>query len=137
MAQLQCIIVTPESTVRDTPADFVALPLFDGEIGIAPEHSPLIGRLGFGELRVQQGDQVARYYVEGGFVEVFNNVVSVLTGRAMAADKLDPNEARQQLAAALSKKARAPAELDARDRALAQSRAKLRMSHSVSDLQNQ
>ena len=46
---LQCIVVTPERTLYDRPADFVALTLFDGEIGIAPGHTPLIGRLGCGE----------------------------------------------------------------------------------------
>ena len=49
---LQCIVVTPERTVRDTSAEFVALPLYDGEIGIAPGHSPMIGRLGSGEMRI-------------------------------------------------------------------------------------
>ncbi len=48
---LQCIVVTPERTVFDQPAEFVALTLFDGEIGIAPGHAPLIGRLGCGEMR--------------------------------------------------------------------------------------
>ena len=42
---LTCTVVTPETTVLDTSAFFVALPLFDGEIGIAPAHSPMIGRL--------------------------------------------------------------------------------------------
>ena len=46
-------MVTPERTVRETPADFVALTLFDGEIGIAPGHTPLIGRLGYGEMRIR------------------------------------------------------------------------------------
>ena len=43
---MQCIVVTPERTLYDRPADFVALCLFDGEIGIAPGHTPMIGRLG-------------------------------------------------------------------------------------------
>ena len=50
---LQCIVVTPEMTVLDTNAQFVALPLFDGECGIAPGRSPLIGRLGYGEMRIR------------------------------------------------------------------------------------
>ena len=53
-AALQCVVVTPEATVIDTPAEFVALPLYDGEVGIAPGRSPLIGRLGYGELRIRQ-----------------------------------------------------------------------------------
>ena len=46
---MRCIVVTPEKTVVDEPAEFVALPLFDGEIGISPRHSPMIGRLGCGD----------------------------------------------------------------------------------------
>ncbi len=60
---LQRIIVTPEATALDTPAN-VAMPLFDGEAGIAPGRAPLIGRLGYGELRVRNGEKTKRYYVE-------------------------------------------------------------------------
>ena len=67
-----CIVVTPEQTVCEKPADFVAATLFDGEIGIGPGHTPLIGRLGFGELRIRRGDQTDRFYIEGGFIEVVN-----------------------------------------------------------------
>ena len=94
MAELQCIVVTPEQTVRDEPAEFVALTLFDGEIGVAPGHTPLIGRLGYGEMRITAGGTVSRYYVEGGFVEVVRNVVSVLTGRAVRAEELDEADAQ-------------------------------------------
>jgi F-type H+-transporting ATPase subunit epsilon len=83
MSELHCTVVTPDRTVMDGSADFVALTLLDGEIGIAPGHTPLIGRLGYGEMRVTHGGEVARYYVEGGFVEVLGNEVSVLTGRAV------------------------------------------------------
>ena len=53
---LRVVVVTPESTVVEASADFVALPLVDGEYGIAPKHSPMIGRLGYGELRIRSGD---------------------------------------------------------------------------------
>ena len=95
MAQLTCIIVTPEETALEQEADFVALPLFDGEAGVAPGHSPLIGRLGFGEMRVRQGDTVERFYVDGGFVQVRGNVVSVLTNRATLAADVDADQARE------------------------------------------
>ena len=85
--ELQCIVVTPERTVCEQPADFVAATLFDGEIGICPGHSPLIGRLGNGELRIRRGQQTDRFRIEGGFIEVVNNVVSLLTNRATVADK--------------------------------------------------
>ena len=73
---LQCVVVTPEETVLECEADFVALPLFDGEVGIAPLHSPMIGRLGFGEMRIRSGSETTRYYVDGGFVQVADNLRS-------------------------------------------------------------
>jgi F-type H+-transporting ATPase subunit epsilon len=128
MTELQCIVVTPEQTVRDTPADFVALTLFDGEIGIAPGHTPLIGRLGYGEMRIVRDKQVARYYVEGGFVEVVRNVVSVLTHRAVPAESLDEAVAQEQLQAAADRPATTPDLMAARDRVVAQSRAQMRVA---------
>ncbi len=128
MASLQCTIVTPERTVCDEPTEFVALPLFDGEIGIAPGRSPLIGRLGFGELRVGHGDEGPRFYVEGGFVEVLNNVVSVITGRAIPAAEIDAAGAREQLATAQDRPAHSPDALAARDRAVTIARAQLRVA---------
>ena len=71
---LTCTVVTPEQTALETKADFVALPLFDGEIGILANHSPLIGRLGYGEMRIKSGGQTQVYYVDGGFVQVADNV---------------------------------------------------------------
>ena len=47
------VVVTPERTLFDELVEFVALPLFDGELGILPGRSPMIGRLGFGELRTR------------------------------------------------------------------------------------
>ena len=116
MAQLQCVIVTPESTVLDEAADFVALPLFDGEIGIAPSHSPLIGRLGYGELRLMNGGKPQRFYVDGGFVQVADNVVSVLTNHALPAASIDGKAAAEQLTEARQRKANTPELLEIRDR---------------------
>jgi len=125
---MQCIVVTPEATLRDQPADFVALPLYDGEIGIAPSHSPLIGRLGFGEMRIRQGDETQSYYIEGGFVEVMRDVVSVLTHRAVPAEKVDASAAQQQLLSARAEQAHTPDQMARRDRSVEQSRAQLRVA---------
>ena len=126
MAQLTCIVVTPEETALESKADFVALPLFDGEIGLAPGHAPLIGRLGFGEMRVKVGDKLTRFYVDGGFVEVAGDVVSVLTNRALSASQVDSAAAQTQLQNALKLPLQTPEEEEIRDRALAQARGQLR-----------
>jgi F-type H+-transporting ATPase subunit epsilon len=85
---LQCIVVTPEKAVLDETCDFVALPLFDGELGVLPGRRPMIGRLGFGELRTRRGSEVHRYYVDGGFVQIAANVITVLTGKAVKASDI-------------------------------------------------
>lgn len=127
-SSLRVIVVTPESTVVDTTADFVALPLVDGEYGVAPLHSPMIGRLGYGELRIRSAGRVDRYYADGGFVQVNGEVVSVLTNRAMPASMIDPAIANEQLRTAIGRKAAGAEELAIRDRQITQARGQLRVA---------
>jgi F-type H+-transporting ATPase subunit epsilon len=81
--RLQCVVVTPEKSLFDLRVDFVALPLFDGELGVLPGRAPLIARLGYGELRTRTAETIAHYFVEGGFAQVRDDVVTVLTSRAI------------------------------------------------------
>ena len=127
MFELQCIVVTPERTVCDVISEFVALTLYDGEIGIAPGRAPMIGRLGRGEMRISQDGRVSRYYVEGGFVEVAAEQVTVLTDRAIPAEQLDQAVIQEQLDSARVRRATTPESMAARDRAVALSRARLRV----------
>ncbi len=125
---LHLVVVTPEATVLDAPVEFVTVPLFDGELGIAKDHAPLIGRLGFGELRYKVGGESYRYYLDGGFVQVDKNVVSVLTNRALPTGELDADKAREQLANALARRPKNPEEMALRDRLQLQARAQLRLA---------
>jgi len=128
MGKLSCVVVTPEKTALEQQADFVVLPLFDGEIGIAPGHSPLIGRLAFGEIRLKEGGESVRYYLDGGFVQVTQDLVSVLTNRAVPAAELNVEVAEQLLESARQRTANSPELLVIRDRAVDQARAQLRMA---------
>jgi F-type H+-transporting ATPase subunit epsilon len=125
--ELHCAIVTPEKALLDEPADFVALPLFDGELGVLPGRAPLIGRLGSGELRIRRGMQTRRFFVDGGFVQVRDNTVSVLTARAMRAEDIDASQATQALQAALAPGA-TPEEQQEHVRAQQRARAQLRIA---------
>lgn len=131
MAKLQSIVVTPEATVRDEPADFVVLPLYDGELGVGPGHTPLIGRLGFGEMRIVKDGVTTRLYIDGGFAQVADNVVSVMTSRAIPAESLDSAVAEQHLAAARNRRAVSPETMALRDRAEQQARAQIRVAKHV------
>jgi F-type H+-transporting ATPase subunit epsilon len=125
---LRCIVVTPEATILDREVEFVALPLFDGEIGIGRGHSPLIGRLGYGEMRLRNAaGQSERYYVDGGFVQVVGNVVSILTAHAVLATAIDSSVAAERLRAAHAQVANSEVLFEQRDRLEAQARAQLRM----------
>lgn len=129
MFELECVVVTPERTVRQGPAQFVALPLFDGELGVAPGRTPLIGRLGSGELRITTEEgALERYYVEGGFVEVVGSVVTVLTGRAVPAEELDAAVCKELLDAARERVAHSPEALEVRERTVWQLRTQLRVA---------
>src|SRR4051794_34894281 len=94
---VQCVVVTPERAVLDERVEFVALPMYDGELGVLPGRAPLIGRLGYGELRTRRGGTVHRYFVDGGFAQVRKDVVTVLTNRAVRAEDIDPAAAERAL----------------------------------------
>jgi F-type H+-transporting ATPase subunit epsilon len=132
MPPLQCIVVTPERTVCEERAAFVALALYDGEIGIGLGHTPMIGRLGNGELRISSGEKTHRFYIEGGFVEVLGDTISILTNRAIRAEDLDEAVANEQLITAQSRKANTPELMALREIAVSQSRAQLRMARRAS-----
>lgn len=128
---MQCIVVTPEETALDEKVEFAALPLYDGEIGIAPGHSPLIGRLGCGEMRLKAGEQTSHYYVDGGFVQVADDVITVLTGRAVPAAEIDTAAAQAHLDEARSSRAHSVELMEARDKTVAQARAQLKIAEKA------
>ena len=111
-------------------AEFVARPLFDGDVGSAPGRAPMIGRWGFGEMRIRSGDTVQRYYIDGGFVQVSGDVVSVLTNRAVPAQDVDGDAARKHLLQALGRPISTPELEQQRDRAVEQARAEIWVSRS-------
>jgi F-type H+-transporting ATPase subunit epsilon len=126
---LKCVVVTPERAVLDEMVDFVALPMYDGELGVLPGRAPLIGRLGYGELRIRRGRETRRFYVDGGFAQVRANVVTVLTARAARAEDIDTARANQILETARTR-AVTPAEQDSHLRDQQRARAQLRVARA-------
>jgi len=115
--QLQLVLVTPEKTLLDEPVAALRFPLFDGQIGILPGRAPAIGRLGYGELRITTAEQGMRsYFIDGGFVQVRSDTVSILTNRAIRISDIDREAAETQLQRALRMVAATPADMEARAR---------------------
>jgi len=128
---LRCVVVTPEAMALDDSASFVALPLYDGELGIEPGRAPLIGRLGSGELRVRSARATRRYFVDEGFAQIRDNVVTILTSRAFPAEQIDAQAAQSELDAARARKPTTDAEFAEKDRAQQRARALLRLARRI------
>ena len=99
-SKIQVIVVTPEKAVLDEHADFVVLPLHDGEIGIQWNHAAFVGQLGPGEFRYTVGGTTVRYYIDGGFAQVRTNTITVLTAKAIKSTDLSPAKAEEAKQAA-------------------------------------
>ena len=132
MAKIRIVIVTPETTTLDQMVDEVTLPLFDGEAGVLADHAPMIARLGPGELRIQTDSSTERFYVDGGFAQIDNNVVSVLTGKSMPAGEISLATARKSLDAAENLPKSNPQLMELRDKAIKQATTQIRMAERSS-----
>jgi F-type H+-transporting ATPase subunit epsilon len=87
-------IVTPEKRILDTTVDLVTIPTSSGEVGILPNHAPLISSLKSGILSYSIGSTTERMVISGGFVEVGVNKVSVLTDIAENAKDVNVEKAK-------------------------------------------
>jgi F-type H+-transporting ATPase subunit epsilon len=69
-----------------------------GQLGIRPRHAPLVAALGAGPLRIGlTGGQIARFAVQGGFLKVGDDRVTILVDRAVTETDVNAGEARQEL----------------------------------------
>jgi F-type H+-transporting ATPase subunit epsilon len=104
---LKLEIITPEATVYSEDVDMVTLPALEGEIGILPQHVPLMTQMVPGEMIVRAKGSDRFLAVGEGLVEITGDRVAILTDMAIAAENIDEakaEEARQQAAARLRKK---------------------------------
>ena len=80
--QIRVSVISPERTIFEGSADMVVAPAWDGEMGILRGHAPTLVLLGKGSLRVTDGTHTTQFHVEGGFLQVADDVVTVLSERA-------------------------------------------------------
>ena len=79
---LKVSVISPENVLFEGTVDSVVAPAFDGEIGILQGHAPLMTLLGKGELRLGDLGTGRRFHVEGGFLQVADDEVRVVTEKA-------------------------------------------------------
>ncbi|MEY2512267.1 MAG: F-type H+-transporting ATPase subunit epsilon [Verrucomicrobiota bacterium] len=100
MATLRLEIVTPETTAYSEDVEMVTLPGSEGELGVYPNHVPLLTTLNPGELRVLKGGKETFLAIGEGFVEITGSTVSVLTDMALEPAVIDESAAEAAVARA-------------------------------------
>jgi len=93
--KLNLEVITPEKLALREQADEVVVPGVGGELGILPDHTPLISQLKTGVLSYRQGAENKRMHVSGGFVEVTSDRVSVLSDVAERPEEIDVERAQR------------------------------------------
>ena len=114
MDKLQLEVLTPGRILLETEADHVVLPGSMGEMGILPQHIPVVTMLNGGVLSYFVGQKQSYLAVQGGYAQVDNNRVTVLVERAAFAEEIDvvvaeqdEKDAAEHLKQLLSKSSRA------------------------------
>jgi len=97
---LKLEIVTPEKTAYSEDVEMVTLPGSEGELGVYPNHVPLLTTLNPGELRVVKGGRESFLAIGEGFVEITGSSVSVLTDMALEPAVIDESAAEAAVARA-------------------------------------
>jgi F-type H+-transporting ATPase subunit epsilon len=109
---LQFEIVTAERQVYADQVDIVIAPGVEGELGILPQHTPLVTMLVPGELRVRRGGQEVSLFVSGGFLEVRPDKVVVLADTAERVEEIDVARAEEARRRAEERLRERPRDLD-------------------------
>ena len=123
MADLRIVLVTPEKTLIDRPIASIRVQMFDGSAGVYPGRAALVGRLGVGELKLNETDgRSESYFIDGGFVQVKGAQVSVLTNAAIPVSKISRAAAAKELEKARDERATSEDEMNSLARKLERAR---------------
>ncbi|MCC6275393.1 MAG: ATP synthase F1 subunit epsilon, partial [Leptospiraceae bacterium] len=95
--KISLTVISPEKILYTGEADSLKIPGIDGSFGVLPNHAPLISELDIGLMEVNKSNEKIQMVIEGGFVEIKSNLVSVLTGGGDVRDKVDLNKAKSDL----------------------------------------
>lgn len=79
---LKVSVISPERTVFEGTAEQVVAPGWNGEFGILHGHAPMLVLLGAGNVRIRTGAQDHRFHISGGFLQVVEDNVTILSERA-------------------------------------------------------
>jgi len=99
MSSIKLDVVTAEQVIWSDDVSMVIAPGVEGQLGILPNHTPLMTTLQPGELRIKKGEEEVSLAISGGFLEVRPDKIVVLADAAERAEEIDitrAEEARQR-----------------------------------------
>lgn len=105
MKTLKLQVITPERIVFEDEVDEVILPTTTGEIGVLPNHVPLVTIIKPGEVRIKKGKEEIYLATYGGCIEIYEGGIRVLADAAEHADEIDEMkviEAKKKAEAAMA-----------------------------------
>ncbi|HDP80363.1 MAG TPA: ATP synthase F1 subunit epsilon [Spirochaetes bacterium] len=108
--KINCSILTPDRVLYEGQVHFAVVQAYDGEVGFLFNHAPFVSELGVGEVRLRTGDLTEYLVVEGGFVEMRDNHLTLLAETALKKEDLNRSELEKSLNEFLSKKSESPEE---------------------------
>jgi len=120
-------VITPEKLALRETVDEVVLPGLGGELGILPDHTPLISQLQTGVLTYRQGSEKKLMHVSGGFVEILPDRVSVMSDVAERPEEIDYERALRARERAEKRLASGSPDIDPRRAELKLQRAMVRI----------
>jgi F-type H+-transporting ATPase subunit epsilon len=102
--KFQIVLLTPTAKLLDVKAGSLVVPVHDGQLGILRNHSPLLSELGFGIMQVREmvNRPDAFFIVEGGFIRVSENHVTVLAYAVTTFEGKDEKQVENMLSSAQS-----------------------------------
>ncbi|TGM57210.1 ATP synthase F1 subunit epsilon [Leptospira adleri] len=87
--KLNVSVISPEKILYKGEVDSLVVPGSEGFFGILPNHAPLVAVLGIGVLEIRKGEKTKVLSVEGGFIEVKENSISILTDHGALKEDID------------------------------------------------
>ncbi|WP_432800291.1 F0F1 ATP synthase subunit epsilon [Poriferisphaera sp. WC338] len=125
----QCTLVTPAEKLLDEKVVYASIPAHDGQIGVEHLRAPMLVKLGYGQLRLDLADGSSeQYFVGGGFAQVKDDVLTLLTDEAEVANTISASDEQQNLDTLLAKPAMSGFELEQHQKSLDRARARVEIA---------
>lgn len=125
----QCTLITPQEQLLDQEVTYASIPAWDGLVGVEAQRAALVVKLGNGQLRLDMEDGSSQsYFVGGGFAQMKDNRLSLLTEETVTAADINLEEAKASLAQAKARKAVSTEEVARRDHELSRARAMIQIA---------